>query len=176
MRRRTSFLLMLALSALASPAQTSSHHTRERLIRQVRHELVLLPYYGVFDHLAFWLSTDAKITLLGQVTRPTLKSDAEAAVRRVEGVAVVENRVEVLPLSPQDDRIRQDAFRAIYGHDALMQYRLRAVPPIHIVVKNGHLTLEGTVARAGDRNIAGIQARRVPGVFSVKNNLSILGK
>lgn len=113
--------------------------------------------------------------LFGQVTRPTLKSDAERVVKQIEGVERVINNIEVLPVSPNDDRIRLEAFRAIYGHPSLNRYALQAVSPIHIIVKNGNLTLEGVVAIAneGDKNIANIQANSVPGVFKVTNNLRV---
>ena len=142
----------------------------ERFVREIRHELVMLPYYGVFDNLAYKVD-GYKVTLMGQVTRPTLKSDSERVVKDIEGVEQVINNIEVLPLSPQDDRIRMAAFRTIYGHTALNRYALSAVPPIHIIVNNGKITLEGVVANEGDKNIAGIQANSVPGVFSVTNNL-----
>ena len=148
--------------------------TTARLERQVRHELVMLPFYGVFDNLAFQVSGGGTVTLKGQVTRPTLKSDAENVVKRIEGVEAVENEIEVLPVGGIDDRIRLATYRAIYGHDALNRYALRAVPTIHIIVKNGDVTLEGVVATEMDKNIAGIQANSVPGVFSVKNNLHIV--
>lgn len=146
----------------------------ERLERQVRHELVMLPYYGVFDQLAFQVTEGGTVTLRGQVTRPTLKSDAENVVKRIEGVEKVDNQIEVLPVSGTDDRIRLAAYRAIYGHDALNRYALRAVPTIHILVRNGDVTLDGVVATEMDKNIAGIQANSVPGVFSVKNNLRVV--
>lgn len=145
---------------------------QERLLREVRHELVMLPYYGVFDHLAFRLN-GSEVELLGQVTRPTLKSDAENVVSRIEGVERVVNKIEVLPLSPEDDRLRLALFRAIYGHSALSRYAHQAVPPIHIIVKNGQVTLEGAVASEADKNIAYIQANSVSGVFSVTNNLRV---
>jgi hyperosmotically inducible protein len=132
----------------------------------------MLPYYGVFDHLAFRVDGN-RVTLIGQVTRPTLKSSAENVVRNIEGVEAVVNNIEVLPLSPHDDQIRMAAYRAIYGQTALNQYALQAVPPIHIIVKNGHLTLEGVVANEADRNLANLEARSVPGVFSVTNNLRV---
>ncbi len=167
---------------LASPQappenrQMLSQKGMDRIIREVHHELVMLPFYGVFDNLAYKVDPDGTVTLLGQVVRPTLKSDAENVVKHLEGVDSVENRIEVLPTSPNDDRIRMAAYRAIYGYSALQQYSLRAVPPIHIIVKNGNLTLEGVVAREADKNIAGIQAKGVPGVFSVVNNLQVEGK
>jgi hyperosmotically inducible protein len=114
-----------------------------RLARQVRHELLMLPYYGVFDDLAFRIDGDT-VTLLGQVTRPRLKSDAERAVKKIEGVGRVINEIEVLPLSPMDDQIRMAEFRAIYGDPSLStRYGYRALPSIHIIVKSGHVALEG---------------------------------
>jgi hyperosmotically inducible protein len=105
----------------------------ERIIKEVHHELVMLPFYGVFDNLAYKVSPDGTVTLLGQVSRPTLKSDAENVVKRIEGVERVDNQIKVLPTSPNDDRIRRATYRAIYGNDVLSQYALRAVPPIHII-------------------------------------------
>jgi hyperosmotically inducible protein len=140
--------------------------------KQVRHELIMLPYHGIFDHLAFRVD-GTTVKLLGQVTRPALKTDAERSVKRLERVEHVDNQIEVLPLSPNDDRIRFDVWRAIYGHTALTRYNLQAVPPIHIVVKNGHVALQGAVANQGDKNIAGLQANGVAGVFSVSNELRL---
>jgi hyperosmotically inducible protein len=110
---------------------------------------------------------------LGQVARPTLKSDAENVVKRIEGVERVDNQIQVLPTSPMDDDIRRATYRAIYGNDVLSQYSLRAVPPIHIIVNGGHVTLEGAVARPMDKQIAEMQAKSVPNVFSVTNNLQV---
>ncbi|HEY1216359.1 MAG TPA: BON domain-containing protein [Bryobacteraceae bacterium] len=132
----------------------------------------MLPYYGVFDNLAFKVD-GATVTLLGQVTRPTLKSDAGNVVKNIEGVEKVINNIEVLPLSPNDDRIRMAEYRAIYGRPGLDQYALRAVPTIHIIVRNGHVTLVGAVMNQGDKDRAGIIANSVPGVFSVTNNLVV---
>ena len=150
-----------------------SDRARAQIAKEVRHELVMLPYYGVFDNLAFRVDDDGTVTLLGQVTRPTLKSDAERVVKKIEGVTRVKNELEVLPVSPDDDRIRLAVFRTIYGDPALSRYGLQAVPPIHIIVKNGHVTLEGVVATPADKNIAGIRANSVPGVFSVTSNLRV---
>jgi len=150
----------------------SSGRAEARIQREVRHELVMLPYYGVFDHLGYRVD-GSTVTLFGQVTRPTLKSDAENVVKKIEGVDRVVNNIEVLPLSPNDDQIRRATYRAIYGHAALNRYGLQAVPPIHIIANNGHVTLEGVVASEGDKNIAGIQANGVSGVFSVTNNLRV---
>lgn len=145
----------------------------DRIIKEVHHELVMLPFYGVFDNLAYNVSTDGIVTLLGEVSRPTLKSDAEKVVRDIEGVERVDNQIKVLPVSPNDDRIRRATYRKIFGHAVLSQYQLRAVPPIHIIVENGHVTLEGVVARQMEKQIAGMRANTVSGVFSVANNLKV---
>ena len=145
----------------------------DRIVREVRHELVMLPFYGVFDNLAYQVAPDGTVTLTGQVARPTLKSDAENSVKHIEGVEKVVNNIEVLSASPNDDRIRRAAYRAIYGNSVLSQYQLRAVPPIHIIVNKGHITLEGVVARQMDKQIAGMQANGVHGAFSVTNNLRV---
>lgn len=144
-----------------------------RLAREVRHQLLMLPYYGVFDDIAF--SVDGgTVTLLGKVTRPTLKSDAERVVKSIEGVDKVVNRIEVLPLSPMDDQIRMAEYRAIYGDPALStRYGYRSIPPVHIIVENGHVTLEGVVANQADKNLINIRANSVPGVFSVTNDLQV---
>jgi hyperosmotically inducible protein len=126
----------------------------------------------VFDNLMFKVDGD-RVTLLGQVVRPTLKSDAENAVKSIESVASVDNRIEVLPVSPMDDQIRRAVFRAIYGDAALSRYGFSALPSIHIIVKNGHVTLEGVVDSEGDKNLANIRASSVPNVFSVTNNLTV---
>jgi hyperosmotically inducible protein len=145
---------------------------REKLYREVRHQLVMLPWYSVFDNLAYQVEGD-EVILYGQVVRPTLKSDAEAAVKSIEGVASVVNNIEVLPVSPMDDQLRRAVYRAIYGDAALSRYSIQAVPSIHIIVKNGSVTLEGAVDNETDKNIAGVRANGVPNVFSVKNNLVV---
>ena len=142
------------------------------LTKEVRHELVMLPYYGVFDNLAYRVD-GSKVTLFGQVRQPTLKADAGRVVKSIEGVSTVDNQIEVMPLSPDDDRIRMEAYRAIYSQAPLQRYQLGAVPPIHIIVKNGDLTLEGVVANEGDKNIAGIAAKGVSGAHKVTNNLRV---
>jgi hyperosmotically inducible protein len=172
------FLVVFASAlALSTYAQTNrealSQKGIDRITKEVRHELVMLPYYGVFDNLSYKVDPDGTVTLLGQVSRPTLKSDAENVVKRIEGVEKVVNNIEVLPTSINDDRIRRDVYRAIYGNDVLSSYQLRAVPPIHIIVKNGHVTLEGVVARSLEKAVANMQANKVPGVFSVTNNLRV---
>lgn len=146
-----------------------------RIIREVRHQLLMLPRFGVFDNIAFKLS-GYDLILLGQVTQPTLRDDAERAVKRIEGVERVDNRIEVLPVSFNDDRLRRDLFRSIYGYPALQRYGVGSNRPIHIIVNRGHATLEGVVDSEADKNIAGIRANGVPGVFSVKNNLIVPGK
>ena len=145
----------------------------DRIVKEVHHELVMLPFYGVFDNLIYQVSPDGIVTLLGEVSRPTLKSDAEKAVKGIEGVERVDNQIKVLPVSPNDDRLRRATYRKIYGHSVLLQYQLRAVPPIHIIVNNGHVTLEGVVARPMEKQVAGMQANSVSGVFSVENNLRV---
>jgi hyperosmotically inducible protein len=173
-------MTIFSMAALASaavqdnqPAGALNQKSIDRIYKEVRHELVMLPYYGVFDNLAYKVDPDGTVTLLGQVARPTLKSDAENVVKRIEGVEKVVNNIEVLPTSGNDDRIRRATYRAIYGNSVLSQYQLRAVPPIHIIVKNGHVTLEGAVARQMDKQIAGMQANGVHGAFSVTNNLVV---
>ena len=170
-------LVFIAVLAVAAPQDQGSgalpQKSIDRIYKEVRHELVMLPFYGVFDNLSYKVDPDGTVTLLGQVARPTLKSDAENVVKRIEGVEKVVNNIEILPLSPNDDRIRRETYRAIYGNEVLSEYQLRAVPPIHIIVKNGHVTLEGVVARQMDKQIAGVQANSVQGVFSVTNNLQV---
>jgi hyperosmotically inducible periplasmic protein len=150
-----------------------SQRALDRITREVRHELLLLPYYGVFDNLAYKVSPDGTVTLLGQVANPVLKSDAGNGVKKIEGVDHVDNQIDVLPTSTMDDAIRRAVFRAIYGNEVLSQYAIRAVPPIHIIVKNGNVTLEGVVARQMDKQIAEMQAKSVPNVFSVTDNLQV---
>ena len=173
---------LTSMAAFAEPAPQGQDNRQagvlsqrgiDRIVKEVRHELVMLPFYGVFDNLAYKVDPDGTVTLLGQVSRPTLKSDAENVVKKIEGVEKVVNNIEVLPTSNNDDRIRRATYRAIYGNETLSPYQLRAVPPIHIIVNNGHVTLEGVVARAMDKQIAGMQANQVPGAFSVTNNLKV---
>ena len=146
-----------------------------RLANAVRHELVMLPYYGVFDNLSYRVD-GSTVTLMGQVTRPTLKSDAGNVVKEIEGVTRVDNQIQVLPLSSMDDGIRIATYRAIFSKPGLDRYSMQAVPPIHIIVDNGKVTLEGVVATEGDKNQAGLYANGVSGVFSVTNNLRVEGK
>jgi osmotically-inducible protein OsmY len=165
-----------------------------RIADQVRHELATLPDYGVFDSLEYRVD-GCTVTLLGQASRPILKSSAEQAVKRIEGVATIRNKIEVLPFSPNDDRIRAAVYARLYRTPALQKYTSNRTGPIfqnrlslwtgitndppigyhaiHIIVRNGHVTLEGAVGTHGDRDIANIQANAVPGIFSVTNNLRL---
>jgi hyperosmotically inducible protein len=176
---KKSFLFTLLVSALVISMAAQGNREAlspkgiDRIVKEVHHELVMLPFYGVFDNLAYKVDPDGTVTLLGQVARPTLKSDAENVVKRIEGVERVVNNIEVLPTSINDDNIRRAVYRAIYGNSVLSQYQLRAVPPIHIIVKNGNVTLEGVVARTMDKQVAGMQTNQVSGVFSVTNNLQV---
>ena len=145
MMKKLFFSILFAAMLVAKTPQSAT----EIMAKEVRHELVMLPYYNVFDNLAYRVD-GARVKLFGQVTRPSLKSDAESAVRRIEGVAGVDSYIEVLRLSPDDDRIRTAVYRAIYLRGPLQRFRLNAVLPIHIIVRNGNITLEGIVANEGD--------------------------
>lgn len=168
-------LLTLGTLGAAQDAQRDqpSAKSQERIIKEVRHELLMLPYFGVFDYIAYKVD-GTTVTLLGQVVRPSLKSDSENVVKRIEGVEKVDNQIEVLPPSPMDDRIRQRVFRAIYQYSALQKYELGVQKPIRIIVKSGHVTLEGVVDNDADKNLAGIRANGVSGTFSVTNNLQVV--
>jgi hyperosmotically inducible protein len=146
----------------------------QRIAREVMHELLMLPYYSVFDNLAFRVEANT-VYLEGQVTNPTLKSDAEGSVKKIEGVQKVVNNIEVLPPSPSDDRIRHQVYRAIFGFDGLSKYAWGAVPSVHIIVKNGHATLVGVVDNPADKQMAEMQAKSVPGVFEVTDQLQVAG-
>lgn len=162
----------LAVSAFAQPNPAAPAGTSGQLPEQVRHELVMMPYYGIFDQLAFQVD-GGKVTLLGEVNRPTLKTEAERRVKALAGVASVDNQIRVLPLSPYDDMLRLASMRAIFGNPSLSRYALGARPPIHFIVENGKLTLKGEVMNEMDRNLAGILANGVPGAFEVRNELVV---
>lgn len=168
------FALAAAQSGYAAQRKkTFSPRAQERIIREVRHNLLMLPNYGgAFDHIAFRLD-GYDVTLLGQVIHATLKDDAERAVKHIEGVERIQNRIEILPPSPGDDRLRLALFRAIYGYGPLQHYGVGSNRPIHILVSGGHVTLEGIVSNQADKNMAGIRANGVPGAFSVTNNLQV---
>ena len=173
MRTRKFVALLVALVTSLAAAQEASPKAVERIQREVRHELLMLSYVTVFDNLAYEVR-GYDVILHGQVTRPVLKSDAENAVKRVEGVEKVENQIEVLPTSPMDDQLRRRLYRAIYGYPPLQKYSLGVQQPIRIIVKNGHVTLAGVVDNEADKNAAGIRANSVPGIFSVTNNLQVV--
>lgn len=171
--------LVLGLSTAGYSQKLDHPQTREErqtsvLKEEVRHQLVMLPYFSVFDWLEAQVSPDGTVTLMGQVTQPTLKNDAESSIKRLESANSVVNKIEVLPLSNNDDQIRSAIYRSIYMNESpLFKYAMRSVGPIHIIVKNGHVTLKGVVANDGDKQLAYVAANSVPGVFSVENQLKV---
>ncbi len=177
MNRRLLFgvstLFLLGGPAIALQNIQPSAHPQDRISKEVRHELVMLPYFSVFDNLEYRVD-GYNVTLVGQVTRPDLKSGAENAVKHIEGVEHVDNQIEVLPLSPMDDGLRIRLYRTIYGEPQLEKYALGVQKPIRIIVKSGHVTLEGVVDNETDKNIAGLRANTVSGVFTVTNNLQVV--
>jgi hyperosmotically inducible protein len=163
----------LALIVATMPAAANPRgEVTDKTAKKIRKELVTLPFFSVFDNLSFKME-DGIVTLFGQVSRPSLKKDAARVVERVEGVEQVVNKIEVLPLSGFDDRIRIAVYRAIYRQPGLDRLSFQANPPIHIIVKNGNVTLEGVVLNKGDATRAFIAANGVPNVFSVTNNLRV---
>jgi hyperosmotically inducible periplasmic protein len=164
---------IFAIAALSTGmAFAASNQPTGPIAKEVRHELVMLPYLDVFDNLSYRVD-GGLVTISGQVTRPTLKTDAERVVKSIEGVERVDNQIEVLPVSFQDDRLRLSLYRAIYGYPSLNRYALPVIKPIRIIVKNGNVTLEGIVDSQADKNIANIRANGVHGVFSVTNRLLV---
>jgi len=170
---------LLAPAGFAAAQDHSDPYVRgtaneARLVQEVRHQLVMLPYYSIFDDLGFRVD-GSTVTLVGAVTRPTLKSDSENVVKRIEGVSQVKNEIKVLPLSNFDWQTRRALARAIYGDPQIGdRYGNQALPSIHIIVNNGQVTLEGVVANEMDKNLIGIRANGVPNVFSVTNNLQVV--
>jgi hyperosmotically inducible periplasmic protein len=165
-------VLIAVFFTLAAASQELVAQVPARLVREVRHELVTLPYYGVFDWLEFELQANNTVVLRGQVVRSSTKSDAEDRVKDIEGVSRVINQIELLPPSPMDDRLRVALYRTIYGFNSpLFRYATQSVPPIHIIVNRGRATLKGVVANRSDAQIAYIRARGVPGLFEVKSEL-----
>jgi hyperosmotically inducible protein len=168
-----------AIARPAFHAAVQQSHTRgnahfeEWLKNEVRHQLVLLPYYSLFDNLEYSID-GTTVTLQGQVVHATLQDDAEGAVKKIEGVEKVVNKIEVLPPSPMDDEIRRAEYRSIYGFPPLEKYAVSSVPSIHIIVKAGHVTLEGVVDNQADKDAANVRANGVPNVFSVTNNLRVV--
>jgi hyperosmotically inducible protein len=159
----------------AKPAKVAPKPEESQLSREIRHQLLVLPYYSVFDYLTFTLDAD-KVTISGYVLRPTLRTNAEAAVKSLEGVSSVKNLVEVLPKSPADDNFRRAVYRAIFEDSALQRYGAPEVPAIHIILKNSEVTLEGAVATEAERNLAAARASSVAGISSARNNLVIRPK
>lgn len=174
------FGLLAAVAAYAQARQKSKGHMtpsseqrmEQRIAREVGHELRMLPNYGMFDNLTYKVS-GGTVTLAGQVNQATLKDDAEHRVKKIEGVEKVVNEIEILPVSPNDDRLRRQVARVIFQDQRLSHYSIQAVPPIHIIVRGGNVFLEGVVRDESDKNVAGIRANSVPGVFSVTNNLRV---
>ncbi|TAM83007.1 MAG: BON domain-containing protein [Acidobacteria bacterium] len=170
------FLIVTAatpLTLFAHAQRPIPARAEERITREVRHDILMLPYYNVFDNITFKVE-GYNVTLMGAVTEPTLKSSAGNVVKRVEGVERVDNRIEVLPVSNLDDQLRLRLYRAIYGYGALQRYALSVQKPIRIIVKNGNVTLEGVVDNEADKNMVNIRANGVSDVFSVKNNLRVV--
>lgn len=180
-RRLRTLVIVLTTISVFTPAIMRNAFATERgqvanahIIKEIRHELATLPYYGVFDWLEFEVRPDNTVVLKGQVVRPTTKSDAEARVKGIDGVAGVINQIEVLPLSPSDDRLRLALYRTLYNWDSpLFRYATQSVPPIHIIVANGRATLKGIVDSKADAQLAYIRARGVPGLFDVKNEIQV---
>jgi hyperosmotically inducible protein len=168
-------LSMMGVSAAQSGGQQAAGAQRmqDRISREVRHELVMLPQLTIWDNLQYKVDGN-KVTLLGQVRNAVLKDEAGSVVKKIEGVDQVDNQIEVLPASSNDDRIRLAVAHALFGNDSpLFRYSMGALPPIHIIVKNGHVTLEGVVDSEADKNLAYTKANGVPGVFSVDNHLVV---
>lgn len=165
-------ILTLSLTLSAKTQSSGNQQFEDRINRQVHHELVMLPQLTIFDNLAYKVD-GTSVTLLGQVRTAVLKDAAAGAVKRIEGVTQVDNEIVILPPSPNDDRIRRQVARTLFHDARLFPYSLGTVPPIHIIVSGGHVTLEGVVNNQGDKNVAGIRANEVAGVFSVKNDLQV---
>jgi hyperosmotically inducible protein len=177
MERKLHNLFIVALAAaslttLQAAENNTPTPTEQRIQKEVRHELLMLPYYNVFDNLEFAVN-GRTVTLMGQVTWPTLKSDAGNVVKKIEGVDKVVNNIQVLPPSPMDDHIRVAELLHIYSTPGFEKYAIQPVPSIHIIVDNGRVTLEGVVDSKSDKDIAGIRANGVPGTFEVTNNLRV---
>lgn len=164
-----SLVLAFSFSVNAMASVTGT----EKLEKQVGHELNMLPYVNAFDYMAFTVDDNGNVTLTGDVTNPVLKSDAGNVVKRVEGVEHVDNQIRVLPVSFIDNGLRLRLYRTIYGYPALEKYSLGVIQPIRIIVENGHVTLMGVVDNQTDKNLAGIRANSVAGIFSVDNELRI---
>ena len=175
------FVMAILLIALAPQALMAKTETPEsvqsysQLSKQVRKRLVSLPYYGIFDNLAYSID-GSRVTLYGEVVRPTTRSDAARSVAKIEGVSQVVNNIRVLPLSGFDDSIRYSTYRAINRTGGLYRYLMGANPSIHIIVDRGNITLTGVVSSKMDRQLAYVAARGVSGAFSVTNKLQVEGE
>jgi hyperosmotically inducible periplasmic protein len=174
-------LLTLAAPALFAqtapakkPPKAEEKYT-PTLSREIHHQILTLPFYSVFDSIVFTLN-GGKVTLSGEVLRTNLKENAEAAVKSIEGVSVVIDHIEVLPVSPADDDLRSAVYRALYEDPTLARYAIQAVPSIHIIVKSGNVALEGAVNSESDKTLAGQRAAVPPNVVAVKNNLLVQPK
>lgn len=159
-------------SGTAAQGVTGPQRMQDRISREVYHELVMLPQLTIFDNLQYKVD-GSKVTLMGQVRDAILKDSAEKTVKHIEGVDSVNNQIEILPASGNDDRIRREVARALFNDERLFRYSMGSVPPIHIIVKNGHVTLEGVVNSQADKDAANLRANSVPGVFSVDNHLQV---
>lgn len=161
-----------AQSASANQSSAGNQRMQERITQDIYHQLAMLPQLSIFDSLSYKVN-GSTVTLLGNVRNAVLKSEAEDAVKHIEGVQTVDNQIHILPPSPNDDLIRRQVARAIFNDNRLFPYSVQAVPPIHIIVNGGHVTLEGVVNSQADKNEAGLRANSIPGVFSVQNNLRV---
>ena len=161
-----------ASRATTAQAPGDQAHYEVWVNQEVRHRLVMLPYLTLFDNLEYRVD-GTTVTLMGQVVDPSLKPDAERTVKGIEGVTKVINQIQVLPPSQMDWQIRREAYRAIYGFAGLWKYAMGALPPVHIVVDTGHITLYGVVDNQTDKNLIELRAKTVPNVFSVTNNLQV---
>ena len=168
----TTVLAVALTAAGATRPSTADQREQDRITREVHHELVMIPQLTIFDNLAYKVD-GGTVTLMGQVRDPIIKDEAAKAVKGIEGVEQVVNNIEILPPSTFDDRTRRQVARALFADDRLFRYSMGALPPIHIIVKGGHVTLEGVVDNQVDKDEAGLRANGVPGVFSVQNNLRI---
>lgn len=175
MKRTLTVLGTLALAlSFSLPNAVAADRGTERIENQVRHELNMLPYVNAFDYLSYTVDENGVVTLSGEVTNPVVSSDAFNSVKRIEGVERVENQIKVLPPSFMDDGLRVRLFRTIYGYPTLQKYSLGVLKPIRIIVNGGHVTLVGVVDSKMDKQVAGIRANSVPGIFSVDNQLKVV--
>jgi hyperosmotically inducible protein len=166
-------LVAAGLALSAGSAGATVNVSDADLAKQVRHELMMYPRYTIWDDVSFRVS-EGQVELIGAVSQPYKKADIERLVRGIPGVTSVSDGIRVLPLSDLDNRLRLQVARAVYGDPSLQQYAMRALPPIHIIVENGHVTLTGVVATDFEKNIAGIRASGAGLSFgAVINNLQV---